>query len=88
MDLLDLGILPLYVQCVDNLTKRPGERRSDAIDRAMLHPISHWVKILDNAHNSMPYRVQLLPVDMRKRIIKKYSTDREQLFSRQREVLS
>lgn len=87
-DLRQLGILERYVQCVDNLTKRPGEKRYDAIERAMLDPISHWVKIWDNAHNSCAYRVQLLPEEMQKRIIKKYATDRLQLFRKQGVVMS
>jgi (p)ppGpp synthase/HD superfamily hydrolase len=83
-DLLDLGVKPRYVQCVDNLTKRKGERREDAIARAMLDPISHFVKIVDNTHNSIPYRVQLLPHEARLKNAVKYARDREQLFARQR----
>ncbi|NGZ83904.1 HD domain-containing protein [Duganella aceris] len=45
------GFAPQVVAAVEALTKRPGESRLDAAQRAAADPIARRVKLADNAEN-------------------------------------
>jgi (p)ppGpp synthase/HD superfamily hydrolase len=45
------GFAPQVVAAVEALTKRPGESRVDAAQRAAADPIARKVKLADNAEN-------------------------------------
>jgi (p)ppGpp synthase/HD superfamily hydrolase len=50
-ELRELGFEPMIVEAVDRVTKRPGERYADFIDRAAGHELSRAVKVADIEDN-------------------------------------
>lgn len=45
------GFAPEVIAAVESLTKRPGESRMQAAERAAANPIARVVKLADNAEN-------------------------------------
>lgn len=80
-DLLAAGYPPEVVEAVDAVTRRDGEPYMDMIRRASAHPLGRLVKIADNAHNSHPDRLALLPKDDQKRLRRKYERARAVLMA-------
>jgi guanosine-3',5'-bis(diphosphate) 3'-pyrophosphohydrolase len=52
------GFPPAVIAAVDALTKRPGESRTQAAQRAAAHPIARQVKLADNAENMDLTRIE------------------------------
>jgi (p)ppGpp synthase/HD superfamily hydrolase len=50
-DLAAEGFPPDVLAAIDALTKRPGESRMDAAQRAATDPVARQVKLADNAEN-------------------------------------
>ena len=51
-DLTAEGFSPNVISALEALTKRPGESRIKAAQRAAIHPLARIVKLADNAENS------------------------------------
>ncbi|WP_431728517.1 HD domain-containing protein [Verrucosispora sp. TAA-831] len=69
------------VDAVDAVTKREGETYMDAVWRAAAHPLGLLVKLADNAHNSLPDRLALLPDADADRLRRKYVRARRVLLA-------
>lgn len=78
-DLRKLGVAEHIVEAVDALTKRPGEKYEDAIERVNQNPIATLVKIADNRDNFIPERLKLLSEKDRQKALKKYPPALEEL---------
>ncbi|KMV19590.1 phosphohydrolase [Mycolicibacterium conceptionense] len=49
--LLVAGVDPVVVAAVESVTRIPGEKYTELIERAAAHPIGRYVKLVDNAWN-------------------------------------
>lgn len=52
------GFPPAVIAAVDALTKRPGESRTQAAQRAAADPVARQVKLADNAENMDLSRIE------------------------------
>lgn len=80
-DLRAAGYPEVVVDAVDAVTRRPGETYLDMIRRAAAHPLGRLVKLADNATNSDPARLALLPADNAARLATRYAEARAVLLA-------
>jgi (p)ppGpp synthase/HD superfamily hydrolase len=80
--LREAGVPTSVLIIVEAVTKRPGSTRKEQIEKVIKEGYAAClVKISDNAHNSHPDRLKLLPDDMRKRLEGKYAEARQMLWT-------
>ncbi|MEU0078449.1 HD domain-containing protein [Micromonospora tulbaghiae] len=79
-DLRAAGYPPEVVAAVDAVSRRPGETYMDMIRRAAADPLGRLVKLADNASNSDPARLALLPDEEADRLRRKYARARAVLL--------
>lgn len=78
--LLAAGVPADVVALVDAVTHRPGVPYPEMIRALAADPEAALLKISDNAHNSRPDRLAVLPDDRRERLARKYRAAREVLW--------
>lgn len=67
---------------VEAVTRTPGSTKEEQIEKVIREGYAAClVKISDNAHNSLPERLRLLPDDVRERLEKKYGDARQRLWT-------
>lgn len=78
-DLLDAGVPAAVVAIVERLTHLPGEPNEIYWERVEAHPVSRRVKLADIADNLRPERLDVLPSEVRDRLVAKYASARRAL---------
>ncbi|MFG2195189.1 HD domain-containing protein [Streptomyces sp. NPDC048639] len=78
--LLSAGVPAEVVALVDAVTKKPGITYRDMIRTIAADEDASLLKIADNAHNSRPDRLAVLPEDQRARLAAKYEDARTVLW--------
>ncbi len=77
--LVEEGFAPEVVAAVEALTKRPGESRMQAAERAAANPVARVVKLSDNAENMDLSRIAN-PTDRDYARLEEYKLVREMLL--------
>ncbi len=80
--LVSEGFSSEIISAIDSLTKRPGESRIQAAERAASNPIARRVKLADNAENMDLSRIQQ-PTERDYARLEEYKIVRELLLKHQ-----
>lgn len=80
-DLYQAGVSAESLRAIRLLTKRKGQHNEDYLTAITGDPLATWVKISDNAHNSLPARALAIEDEQtRERLARKYARAREILW--------
>lgn len=85
-DLRKHGFNERVVSGVDAVTKREGEEYTEAVKRAVKHPIGRLVKLSDNIDNTSPSQLAPFNEERRLRAVRKYTPARQELLRSIREI--
>lgn len=81
--LLAEGVDPAVVEAVESVTRIPGEKYMELIERAAAHRVGRWVKLADNGWNITlnPELARVDPVKARSMLTGRYLPARRRLLN-------